>query len=267
MWSPDGAVYVFINDTDLLSCVGPEAFAGFGGNGYREGQVYRSEYGTSIMMLRYQPGVRFAEMYIGMRLASLANMRNPQIVDRRERTDLNRLAMSIGNDRTNIGEASFQSGAGDMRGYVMAATHRGIGGMWSAGVLGYAAPQSRTAEALQVFTHALQTMQGNQQWREGQGRTTGEVSGIVSRTANDVSQIMSGSYWSTQGSYGRIMQSGSDARRDQVRLQDPNTGETFVAAAGKNYYWRPAGTDERGVFGTDNTDRPNIDATQLLQVP
>lgn len=60
------------------------------------------------------------------------------------------------------------------------------------------------------------------------------------------------------------MRRHSDAILGQVRVRDPNTGEEFETAAGKNYYYRPLGSDRP--FGTDETDRPNIDATELLIV-
>lgn len=260
MSSPDGTIFVFINDADLTTCLDPAALQGFVGSN-REGQVM-----GGMLVLRYQPGVVFAERYVQMRLAPMIG--GPaQLIDRRNRQDLNQLAASVGNNRSNIGEVSFQAAGGRVNGYVMAATHLGQGGTWSAGVLGYIAPPDRIPEALQVFQHALVTMRTSAAWSQTQHRTTGTVAGITARSSAEIGQLVTGSFWSTQDSYGRTFQSDSDANRGQVRLQDPTTGETFVAAAGKNYYWRPDGADERGIFGTNNTDRPNIDATLLLQVP
>ena len=60
------------------------------------------------------------------------------------------------------------------------------------------------------------------------------------------------------------MRRHSDVNPGNVRVRDPNTGQEFVTAAGKNSYYRPQGREPP--FGTDQTDRPNIDATELLIV-
>ncbi len=266
-YSPDGQVVAFINDDELLaSCIGPESFTGYGAMNYHEGQIYSPGYGTQMMMLRYQPGAVFAANYIGMRLARLLNVPGIQIVDRKDRRDLTDLAARNGS-RANVGEASFTAANGQVAGYVLAATTPIAAGMWSPAVLGYSAPTNRVAEAMEVLSRMMQTSRPNAQWVAGQQQTTAAVSGIVSRTASEISEVFSQSYWNTQNRYATVFQSGSDARRGQVRLQDPTTGETFVTAGGKNYYWRPIGADERGIIGTDNTDRPNIDVTQLLIMP
>jgi hypothetical protein len=99
-----------------------------------------------------------------------------------------------------------------------------------------------------------------------QQQTTMATSKIFVQSSHAVDDIITKSYWSNQAINDRVAQSDSDARRGLVRLRDPDSGEEFTAAAGHNYYYRPSGGDERHIFGTDNTDRPNIDATELLIV-
>jgi hypothetical protein len=52
-----------------------------------------------------------------------------------------------------------------------------------------------------------------------------------------------------------------DVNLGYVRVRDPDTGQEFVTAAGKHYDYRRLVRDRP--FGTDLTDRPNIDAIEL----
>jgi hypothetical protein len=57
------------------------------------------------------------------------------------------------------------------------------------------------------------------------------------------------------------MRRHSDVNLGYVRVRDLDTGQEFVTAAGKNHDYRRLVRNRP--FGTDQTDRPNIDATEL----
>jgi hypothetical protein len=46
-------------------------------------------------------------------------------------------------------------------------------------------------------------------------------------------------------------------------VADPETGETWKATSGHNYYWRKPATDT--VVGTDTYERPDTDFSPLKQ--
>ncbi len=53
----------------------------------------------------------------------------------------------------------------------------------------------------------------------------------------------------------------SNATLGVTDVRDPDTGETWNVASGKNYYWRQQGTN--GIVGTETFDRPDIDFAPL----
>jgi hypothetical protein len=271
--SPDGNTTIFIGDPELRTAASPEAFIGA-----REGQMYDPGYGTQMIILRYQPGVVFAGKYLPRFVAGLGGVGNVQVRARRDRADLVELANRqaaqanvnpMGSSRSTSGEVAFtaERRGVSLAGYILATTTMwpAPGGyQWRAAVIGYATPPDQLAATSSIFAHMLGSAQANPQWAQRQQQTTGAVSGIVGQTGQAIAQIQSQSYWATQRTTGEVMRRHSDATLGNVRVRDPNTGEEFVTAAGKNYYYRPLGSDRP--FGTDQTDRPNIDATELLVV-
>jgi hypothetical protein len=53
-----------------------------------------------------------------------------------------------------------------------------------------------------------------------------------------------------------------------VRLLDPNTGESFEAAANERYYFRVKGTSRPSAIGGDIDVKPvsDLDLTRLLRI-
>jgi hypothetical protein len=276
MSSPDGASAIFIGDERLFNCVTPEVMSG----AMREGQMYDSGAGTRLMVLRFQPPITFAMNYLGQ-LQSMYGLSGIQVKDRRDRPDLtaasNRSAAQynanpLGASRTLAGEVSFtaQRNGRQVAGYLLvsitAVPWMNNGTYWTPVVAGYTTPMEELGQTTAMFWHSATSAQVNPQWTQGQQKTTMATSQIFAASAAATNETITKSYWSTQATYDKTFQSDSDARRGQVRLRDPNTGEEFTSTAGHNYYYRPAAGDERHIFGTDNTDRPNIDATELLIV-
>jgi len=270
--APDGSTTIFIGDPELRTCAWSDNFMGAS-----EGQTYDPGFGTQMVILRYQPGLVFAGNYLQRFVQSLG-LGNVQVRDRRERPDLVELgnrqaaqqnANPMGASRSTAGEIAFtaQRGGQTLAGYLLATTTvwPAPGGyQWNAVVVGYVTPSDQAAATSSIFAHILASAQLNPQWAGQQQQTTGATAGIVGDAGQAIAQIQSDSYWARQQTQGEVMRRHADAILGQVRVRDPNTGEEFETAAGKNYYYRPLGSDRP--IGTDETDRPNIDATELLIV-
>ncbi|MEO8027707.1 MAG: hypothetical protein ABI823_14590 [Bryobacteraceae bacterium] len=223
----------------------------------------------------YMTGVQFAEFVL--RRFYLPGI-NVQIVDRRNRTDLQqqmaavlqRYAVAGVQQAVTYGEISFQFERGGQKyvGTLLAGTQGTLisgTGSWFPLVLGgWAAPADQVNIALAVQEHGQQTYAPNGDWVRAQQGTTAKVSQITRETNDYVSKLRNDSYWARQQSNDRISERRSDVNRGRVRLEDPYTGERYEAVSGKNYYYVHAPTG--GVVGTNNTDRPNIDVTELRQV-
>jgi len=274
--SPDGATGVFLGDERLSNCVTPEVMGG----SMREGQIYDSGAGTRLMILRMQPPAVFGMNYLGQ-LQQRYGLSGIQVKDRRDRSDLvaaaNRNAAQFnanpqGPTRSSSAEVSFtaQRNGRPVAGYLLVSIavtpwmNNGV--YWTPSVSGYVTPMDDLGQTNAIFWHSLNSAEMNPQWTQGQQKTTMATSKIFAAGAEANAETISKSYWANQAIHDRTMQNDSDARRDQVRLRDPNTGEEFTAAAGHNYYYRPAAGDGNSIFGTNNTDRPNIDASELLIV-
>ena len=122
------------------------------------------------------------------------------------------------------------------------------------------APTEDTGLPAAMLTQFAKTFQVNPQWFAQALQTTANVSHIVSDTSTYISNLTSKSYWSQQSTYDRISQTGSDARRGIVRVQDPDTGQVYEARNGSNYYYRLRGTDT--VIRSDRDDTPvKLDVT------
>jgi hypothetical protein len=271
--SPAGDSTMFLGDEQLMSCVTPESFGGMPHG--PEGSAY-----GGMIILRYQPPQVFAMNYLGQ-LSRRYGVTGIQVRDRRERPDLsepaNRQAAQynanpMGATRYANSELSFsgQRNGRPVAGYLLVMItavpwmNRGV--RWTPSVMGFVAPMDQGRQMQEILWHSAFSAQANPQWVAAQQQTTMATSKIFVQSSHAVDDIITKSYWSNQAINDRVAQSGSDARRGLVRLRDPDSGEEFTAAAGHNYYYRPAAGDERHIFGTNNTDRPNIDATELLIV-
>lgn len=276
-YSPDGQTMVFGSDPTIPgSFAVPNqtlAFAGF-----HEGSWYSPGYGVQMYVLRYQPGVVFGEAFARNLARGCAAF---EVRERKERPDLSRTVNELysryggGYVRMSVthGEVSFscQKNGRDFGGYVVAGTMLTevagmLGGNWVVQTLyGFLAPVDQTGLAAAVLAHGTETLQFNPQWIQMQQNVTMNTSRIVTETNHYISKLQSEAYWNRQRSQDRISQARSDANRGIVRVQDPNTGEVYEVANGRNYYWRhgPSGT----IIGTNTYDPPNIDVTPLVQAP
>ncbi len=128
----------------------------------------------------------------------------------------------------------------------------------------FLAAEGKAGAAQNVLPHVLQTLRINPQWMAMQQGLTANVSQIVSRTSNAISQSISSSYWSTQKTGDEISRRRSNAIRGVVDVADPATGREIQVENSSNYYW----VDPRGaIVGTQTYTRPTIDFRELTQLP
>ncbi len=269
MSSPDGASAIFLGDERLYNCVTP----GVVGGSMKEGETYRNQ-ATALVVLRYQPPLTFASNYLG-ELQRTYGLSGIQVRDQHQPPPEN-----SGTFRVSYVELSFtaQRNGRQMAGLLadgISVNPVQGGQYWTPGVAGFISPIEDAGQIMTAFRHSIATGQKGPVWARRQGETTVATSKAFTASSANTSDAISKSYWARQQSSDRSTDRSSadrsstnysDAQRDQVRLRDPNAGEEFTATSGHNYYYRPAAGDERHVFGTDNTDRPNIDATELLRV-
>jgi hypothetical protein len=155
-----------------------------------------------------------------------------------------------------------------MQGYYLAGTQstQGYGfALWHVEILyGYLAASGQVAQAQSVLGHMLKTFQLNPQWVAMQQNIAANTSQIVSRTSEEISNIISSSYWNRQGVMDEISRRRSNAILGVEDVTDPVTGREIKVESGSNYYW----IDHRGIIvGTDTDTRPTIDFRGLTRLP
>lgn len=259
--SPDNEVGLFLSDANV------PVFSTMSDTlrmlGFREGQPYSPGYGQTFILSNYQPGHLFARTYGERQFAGYCG--GPVgVVDNRPRPDMTRRLNGIFQQNGMVqqsvqaGEASFTctNQRGRWAGYVFAATmFTGMDrvGIWNANLLyGFYAREHRAPEAARLLARMVGSFTPNPQWWSAQLGTTGNVSGIVTQTGQEIAATISGSYWANAASQDRISQDRSDANRGVERWTDPATGQTYELRYGPRHQW----VNPRGeVLGTD-TDAP-----------
>ncbi len=139
------------------------------------------------------------------------------------------------------------------------------GGLWHVDYLtGYRAPREQAPLAQEVLRHMLATFRINPQWAAMQSRVSANTSRIVSEAHNEISNIISSTYWNRQGVMDEISRRRSNATLGVVDVIDAATGEQFQVESSSNYYW----IDHRGtIVGTETHTVPSIDFREMLQLP
>lgn len=224
---------------------------------------------------QYMQGIQFAEFVL--RRFYLPGVQI-QIVNRKNRTDLQAQADQVARQypvagmqkTTTYGEIDFQymrngqKFVGTILGGTQVTVIAGMGSWYPMVIGGWTAPEDQARIALAVQDHGRQTYVASAEWARTQQGTTAKVSQITKETGDYVSKVRSDEYWGRQKSNDVMSERRADGNRDRVRLEDPYTGQKYEAVSGKNYYYvhSPSGQ----VMGTNNTERPNVDVTELRQV-
>jgi hypothetical protein len=155
-----------------------------------------------------------------------------------------------------------------MRGEYLAltqiATTQDTGGLWQVVFLyGYLAPQYRAAEAEEILGRVVKSYTPNPEWEQMQTNIAAGTSKIVTETNEVISGILRDAYANHTKTGDEAMRHWSNAMLGVTDVEDPDTGERWNVAAGRNYYWRKVGADT--VVGTQTADRPNIDFSPLRE--
>jgi len=274
--SPDGEIRITGGDPELPPFTEPTPTLAM--TGFREGSWYSPGYGVRMMVRRYVPGMFFAREYVMSRTAR--GCPEVSITDNRDRPDavkgINAVYGQYGafgvSLQLSAGEAAFtcRMNGKPARGYYFAATQRtqtaGMqGGVWNAEYLfGYVATEARAALAQSALDHMLKSVQVNPQWAAMQQNITANTSAIVSRTHNEISNIISSTYWNRQGVMDELSRRRSNVILGVEDVIDPVTGREMKVESGSNYYW----IDHRGtIVGTDTHTLPNLDFREMIRLP
>jgi hypothetical protein len=269
--SPDGAIRITGGDAELPPFTLPSPMLAM--SGFPEGAWYSSGYGVRMMVQRYISGTAFAQSYVRTKAANgCADLTFTETRDRPDAVQaLNAIYAPSGLAvRLSAGEAAFtcQKNGQLMQGYYFAGTQlvqsQG-GGIWNVEYLfGYLAASDQAAQAQAVLERMVQSLAVNPQWAAMQQNVTANTSQIVSRTNQEISNIITGSYWKRQGVMDELSRRRSNATFGVEDVLDPATGRQIKVESGSNYYW----VDQRGtIVGTQTETRPNLDFRELTRLP
>ncbi len=273
--SPDKEINVFYKDPGIPIFALPNPTLSM--SGIYEGSYYRLQDGTMTFVRRYVTGSNFAYEYAGKRFSKeLANFyitekRNrPDIayVDGREYAALNASGMGMIHSSVTAGDVNF-TGRMNSRlysGYVEAATHLiqtayGGTGDWTVQQLyGFCAPKLSVREAAMVMDKLVSGFMWNPRWYMMQNKITANVSRIVSRANEQISNIINSSFEIGQKNTDDALRKFDDYIRGTITLHDKN-GKIFNVWNTSNYYWADKFDD---VGGTKLFINPDISQFRKL---
>jgi|GEM_PF-4204955 len=116
----------------------------------------------------------------------------------------------------------------------------------------------------ETANHMFLSLKMNPQWEASQQQLAANVSQMVSQTNQEISKIINDAYGTRQGVMDNISRRFSNCILGVTDVVDPETGQTWKAEAGHNYYWaKPYGNV---VVGTETFTRPDIDFTPLREL-
>jgi hypothetical protein len=241
--------------------------------GFPEGSWYTPGAGATMLVRRYYSGRGFLLEY----LTSTINQQcgGLEITQQRDRQDLvNNINAVYAQYNTGMtftldaGEATFQCQQGAVEGYYLAATKRTQAygtGIWNVEYLyGFLASKDHAPRANKILGHIVDSSQLNPEWLRMQQGIAANVSAITTKTNQEISELITSSYWQQQQTYDELSRRRSNATLGVHDVVDPTTGQEYKVESGSNYYW----VDQRGtIIGTDIHARPTIDFRELTQLP
>ncbi len=265
--SPDGLVRLTGGDAALPYFTLPSQM--LARTGFQEGSWYSPGYGVRQMVMRYKPGRQFVKEYVAGTVTRGCSQL--MFTEERDRPDavaaINKLNASYGLPMNlNAGEVAFtcRCNGQPMKGYYFAGTLL-MQTVWHVEhLIGFLAAEDKTELAQEVLAHIIQTGQPNPQWVAMQQKVTANTSKIVSRTNEEISKILSDSYWKRSKTMDEISRRRSNATLGVEDVVDPQYGKQFKVESGSNYYW----IDHRGaIVGTDTYTSPGIDFRDMTRLP
>ncbi len=267
--SPDKEIYISGGDSRVPPFVVPSQLLEM--TGFGEGSWYSPGYGVNMLVKRYLDGRNFAKEYVMQKIA--VRYSDLTFTEEKDRPDVSKVINDIYRhysaygiqSAVDTGEVFFTCRKNNKNyvGYYFAGTRLttayGSGNWLVEHLFGFLAEKSKSGIARQVLGHMVKSFKINPRWLAMQSNLTAATSEIVSRTHDEISEIINSSYQYRQWVYDDISRKWSNAILGLTDVNDPETGETWKVASGRNYYWRKGDS----IVGTDTYDRPDIDFTPL----
>lgn len=272
--SPDGKIRITGGDAEIPAFAVPNQMLEW--TGFREGSWYSPGYGVTLMVRRYVAGMDFAREYVLTKATrGCVEARITEARDRPEAVQaINALARQYDvpgfSTQWTAGEVAFtcRREGRPLHGYYFAATKVSQAyqtAVWNVELLyGYLSASDKVAEAQAALEHLLATFQLNPQWVRMQQNLTAATSQIVTRTHQEISNIISSAYWTRQSVQDELGRRRSNAILGVEDVIDPLTGRELKVESGSSYYW----VDHRErIVGTETDVRPSLDFRQLIRLP
>jgi len=272
--SPDGEVVVSSGDATVPTFSLP-GFSQF----FPEGSDYSPGYGVVMKVMRFKPGAQFAAEYVQTRVGQTIG--DIAVTGTRDRADIaqvfnevyRRLNSPMVSTQLSMGEVTFTGRYQDkacegywFAGTQLTATNMGgvQGGIWTVpNLIGYVATPPKAPLAQAVMMHLIQSSRLNPQWVAMQQGLTANVSDIVTETNKALSNTIIKGHEARQPTHDNASRNWSNMMLGQTDLVDPDTGQTYKAASGHNYYWVRPGSNTG--FGTSTSDPPDINVVPLAE--
>lgn len=272
--SPDGEVVVSSGDATVPTFSLP-GFSQF----FPEGSDYSPGYGVVMKVMRYKTGAQFAAEYVQTRVGQTIG--GIVITGSRDRPDVaqvfndiyRRFNSPMVSTQLSMGEVAFTGRYQDkaaegywFAGTQLTATNMGDvqGGIWTVPhLVGYVATPAKAPLAQAVMMHLVLTSRLNPEWAAMQQGLTANVSEIVTETNKALSNTIVKGYEGRQPAQDNASRNWSNMMLGQTDLVDPDTGQTYKAASGHNYYWVRPGSNTG--FGTSTSDPPDINVAPLVE--
>jgi hypothetical protein len=192
--SPDGGARLFMDDPTIMMREVPNQATQM--MGVQVGQEMPTGSGTTLVVEPYRPGDQYAAEYVQQTLCPSATMlHGGPIADQTQalNAQLGPIAQAEGKAlRADAGEVSFKCGA--RAGYVYAITVQasqpgGPVSIWAVyRIAGYLASSADSASAAAAVNQLLGTFQMNQTWLQNYAKECGDVTGVVVRESNAITQ-------------------------------------------------------------------------------
>lgn len=270
--SPDRDITINWGDEDVPTFQTPTQVGQF--FGFKEGQWT----GERQQVMSYMSGAEFAEAYVANMLARERGYTNVVITQRK---DLPERSRSINDNYESyglpmyldVGEVYFSclKDGKILKGYYLAGTQFGDiltepgAKIWTVPWLfGYTAPETQDSLASEVLAHMISSIQYDSEWIKNEIRNAENAAEALAKANKEISDIIMEPYQANIQSQENIYRKEENAILGETDLIDPETGETWKAEGGHNYYWGKGTTGNVGA-ATETYDRPDIDFRPLLE--
>lgn len=266
--SPDGAMLCFAGDRNVGRFITPtQQMAQFN---VREGGFYNPSGTVSYNVLRYLPGVQFAQYYVNRRFPGARVVQAQDLP--RITSQASALRYRHGNPngaRLDTGEIEFEFQG--KQGYLFVTTEISAGmlgaSFWNVvNLAGYLANSDGVATAAEAARRLLDGGRSNPQWvmREYRMQAAEAQQGIDAMKATN--EVWTQTLAQRSESNARNSRFVGDGLSGQYRMLDPITGQQVNVQASSNFFYRVNQTND--VIGTNHELGANtpIDVTRLQRI-